>query len=322
MEKEIHEIPAVIRRIAKEYRGFDFSAIRKLFAQNATIHIAACGTSYHAGLMMAALLESHVKRRAKVYIASEFPFLSPLVNQNDVGIVISQSGETADTLAAMQTMQEYKMPIIAICNVAESSITRKANFSLLTHAGTEVAIASTKAFVAQVLVAGLLTGYNSVDEFEEIAIEAEKILESAPEIKKIATRHKDSKRTFFLGKGLDAISALEAALKVKETTYKHCEGYPSGELKHGTLSLVDENTLTISINTPDIVPERDKNKQAKLQNTITQVRDRGSQLWLPAPIKSYALGTMPAQLFALYTSQALGLNPDQPRNLVKAVMVE
>jgi len=311
MEKEIFDIPNVIRQIQKHYRGFKFP----LLSNNATIHIAACGTAYHAGLMLALGLESKRKIRTRVYIASEFPFIDPLIKKGDIGIVISQSGETADTLSAMNFMRESGIPIIAICNVEGSTVSRYADHCMLTHAGTEVSVASTKAFIAQVLVGLLLSSADSIGELSNTATRVEDVLSKSSQIKTWARQYHNFDRIFFLGKGQGAVISLESALKVKEITYKHCEGFPSGELKHGTLSLVDDKTLTI------VFGSSCSKMQSKLQNAIAEVKARGSHI-LEIPPTCDVAQMVYAQLFALYLAEQLGLNPDQPRNLAKSVTVE
>ncbi|MCL2755636.1 MAG: glutamine--fructose-6-phosphate transaminase (isomerizing) [Firmicutes bacterium] len=335
MEKEIFEIPNIIRRIITEYKNIvrtkQFKQVVKKVQDCDTVHIAACGTAYHAGLMIAQLLESKCRIRTRVYIASEVAFQSPLFKENDVGMVISQSGETADTMSALRIMKESGLETIGICNVAGSSISRQVDYFLPIFAGTEVAVASTKAYIAQVVVGAILvwTMQKEKSLFEDLSALAQSIeiyLESADSIQSIAKQQRKATKMFILGKGLDFVSALESALKIKEITYKHCEGFAAGELKHGTLSLVDKDTLTIVINTePD-----NQAKKLKLDNASNEVMARGSRVWIPDLSSvmsepnslSFILGVIPSQLFALYLAQSLKLCPDKPRNLAKAVTVE
>ncbi|MCL2846450.1 MAG: glutamine--fructose-6-phosphate transaminase (isomerizing) [Firmicutes bacterium] len=313
MEKEIFEIPAVIRNIEREYRGIDISPIVDVMQSAGTIHITGCGTAYHAGLMLGQMIEANLKIRVRNYIASELPYTNPLIKKGDVAIVISQSGETADTLSAMQFLKSRDIPIIAICNVESSSIARYSDYLLPTHAGPEVAVASTKAFIAQVVVGAILT---SDLDLESLSRQAKVLLTLSKEMKDAAKRYSDIRRIFFLGKGADAINSLEAALKVKEITYRHCEGFPSGELKHGTLSLVDSETLCVILNST-----ANPAVKSKLDNAAAEVAARGSHVMhiaVPDPL----IATIPAQLFALYLAQELKINPDQPRNLAKSVTVE
>ena len=375
MEKEIFEIPSIIERIEERYAKItqreEFQNLLQRMRSSDTVHITACGTAYHAGLILAQLLESHCGIRAKAYVASELPYLGALIRENDLGVVISQSGETADTLSALQLFKERGLPVLAICNVEGSSIARYCDYLLPTFAGAEIAVASTKAFIAQVLVSSILTDrvgaeemrayitprrsgtpsrptiINESDIRQGVRVDsprlprsdirsyllspdrpypcriqdlARKVLEDAPALKELAKRYRDVRSIFFLGKGLDATLALESALKVKEITYKHCEGFPSGELKHGTLALVDEDTLTIIIDTSG-----DEKIRAKLENARHEVSARGSfteEFSISFGANSFVVGVMHAQLFALYLSVELGLNPDQPRNLAKSVTVE
>jgi len=366
MEKEIFEIPSVIRRIGKEYDKISatsqFQDAVNLLRKCDTVHIAACGTAYHAGLMLGMMLESTLKKRTKVYIASEMPYQNPLISKKDIGIVISQSGETADTLSALQLMKERNLPTIGICNVEGSSISRYVDYFLPTLAGTEVAVASTKAYIAQVMVGTILTNEAVKTTKEQklqreccntkqqrtrihrppetwqsklvpLAKQAQELLKSAPGIKMLAKQYRDANRIFFLGKNMGVITALESALKVKEITYKHCEGFPAGELKHGTLSLVDQNTLTIIFRDPIKQPSLEHNlvydvthntqdnvsMREKLDNARAEVEARGSHIW--EITGNPTLSAIPAQLFALYIAEELSLNPDQPRNLAKSVTV-
>jgi len=329
MEKEIHEIPRVIDTIRRRYNDIvqtpEFDRIAERLRDAKTVHICACGTARHAGMMIEQMLESRCNLRAKTYIASEFANCDPHIEPGDIGMVITQSGETADTIAAMRHMIASGLPVIAICNVEGSSIARYADYTLPTYAGTEIAVASTKAFIAQVLVGNILTNHVAhlaMPPLSTTKRSAEEILKQAPEIRKIAKRFAKIAKIFVLGKGEGQILALESALKIKEITYKHCEGFASGELKHGTLSLVDEETLSIVLGSsdPQLAP--------KIANAIAEVKARGSRVW---EIKQRSmlnaqclnvLSVIPVQLFALYLAEELGLNPDQPRNLAKSVTVE
>jgi len=331
MEKEIHEIPSVIRRITDEYKKITrtkkFKDVLDVVKSCETLHISACGTAHHAGLLIAQLLETHCKIRTKVYIASELPFCNPHIGEKDIGMVISQSGETADTLGALHLMKKWGLPTIGICNVDGSSIAREVDHFLPCFAGTEVSVASTKAYIAQVLVGSILTQSYKWQDYIKLADNAEGILKIAPEVRAVAKQHKKAKKIFVLGKGLDFVGALESALKIKEVTYRHCEGFAAGELKHGTLALVDGDTLTIAINS-SADTEENKAKILKLENAISEIRARGSKVWSPNIIEyldsplSFVLDVIPAQFYALYLAKVLKLNPDKPRNLAKSVTVE
>jgi len=332
MEKEIYETPEIIRKLAKEYKKIiksdEFLSLQAYIHLADTIHITACGTAYHAGLLLGMMFEQMTGKRARVYIASEFN--NPLVKENDLGIVISQSGETTDTLDAMNKLKEFKIPIVAICNVEESTIAKQADILLPVHAGKEISIASTKAFVAQVLVG--LTLVSGKADFSGLAKQVEKILmdeENKHIYKNLGMEYKNADRIFFLGTDFDVVTAMESALKVKETSYKHAEGYPAKEFRHGPIAMVDNKTLCVIF---------DHDNSIKINNTVSS---RDSQVYTvprynPTPCKTCIakkpktpqeklfntiLNVIPAQLFALHLSQALGIDTDRPRNLTKAVIV-
>jgi glucosamine--fructose-6-phosphate aminotransferase (isomerizing) len=313
MEKEIFEIPTVIKNIENYYQIQNLTPLREKIARANCVHIAACGTSFHAGQYIADLLEKR-KKRARVYIASEIAIQTPYINDGDVAIVISQSGETADTLLALREFKSRGIFTIAVCNVEASSIWRYADAALWTAAGTEVAVASTKAFIAQTIVGEILVK-NGKNNFKKYIADVNKILGDAEKIRKTAKKYGSISRILFLGKGQTTVTASEAALKVKEITYRHSEGFPAGELKHGTLALVDNKTLTVCI-TP-----RDKRAAAKIKNAIAEVRARKSRIW-KIPSASSTLNIIYAQLFALYLALENKLDPDKPRNLAKSVTVD
>lgn len=338
MEKEIHEIPEVVRRIVK--KSSPKSSLGYLFSECETVHLFACGTAYYASLVIGTLIEKYCKIRSRVYLASELDGL--LIKPGDIGIVVSQSGETADTIGALAYLKKQGIKTIAICNTPHSTITRRSDYCINTLAGPEMAVASTKAYSAQVLSGALLV--NNIcktkglrkpfrkRDFDELPNKIIELINSKNEIRYIAKEYRDIRSIFFLGKGLDALASLECALKVKELTYKHCEGFASGELKHGTLSLVDRDTLTITLLT-------DIRHKAKVENAMHEVTARGSHLrlissypeaspenfkTLPLPQSplSFVYSIIPAQFFALYLAQELGHDPDRPRNLAKSITVE
>jgi len=317
MEKEIREIPDVITNIAKTYADKDLTVLVDKIKACDTIHIAACGTSYHAGLYIARLFEARGIKRVIVHVASELPHANPMLSPRDIGLVISQSGETADTLLAMKMFKSNGLYTVAICNVEGSSIWRYADVALPTVAGVEVAVASTKAYIAQTLVgeviANAVTGVPT--DFAEYATVADEILFIAETVRVKAKQFRDIQKIFFLGKGMSTITALESALKVKEITYRHCEGISAGELKHGTLALVDDKTLCI------VLTPTDAHAAGKLINSIQEVKSRGANVWV-IPAVASSLGILFGQLFALFLAVELELNPDKPRNLAKSVTVE
>lgn len=338
MEKEINDIPIVFENLISHYRKNPINKrILKLMDEARTVHIAACGTAYHAGLTLGCLLERYCGVRTKVHIASEFRYARPLLFDSDIGIIISQSGETADSIAAMRLIKEQALPVISICNTANSTIAQHADFNMPTMAGFEIAVASTKAYCAQVLLAAIIANelhlfqhnkplYEASD-FAPLPILAREVIALHEQIKAYAEHHKNVARIFFLGKDMDYFASMESALKVKEITYLQCEGYAAGELKHGTLSLVDKDTLTI-------VYQTDKELAPKTANAAEEVRARGSKiltigteakkcsLAIPNSPLLFAYSVIPAQLFALRLAQLKNLNPDKPRNLAKSVTVE
>jgi len=312
MEKEIFEIPSVIQKIANEYETIvaspQWKEMNKKIAHCGTIHIGACGTSYHAGLYIASQMEKQFRKRTKVHYASELIHNLPYIDANDIAIVISQSGETADTLSALLYFKSQNLYTIGICNVEGSSIARYVDMYLPTFAGREVAVASTKAYIAQILVGEVMCGRNFKLVLGELEAVCNNILGQADEVRQKAQEYRDVKKMFILGKGAETVTALETALKIKEVTYKHCEGFPAGELKHGTLALVDDKTLTIGLGD-------------NVQNALAEVQARGSKVWHVSQTRG-GMAVLYGQLFALYLAQSLNLDPDKPRNLAKSVTVE
>lgn len=344
MEKEINDIPEVFQRLITQ-TSIPSDMLEIL--RNATaIHICACGTSYHAGLVIGALIEKHCKIRVKNHIASELRFTEPLILGTDIGLVLSQSGETADTISAMHVLKENNIPVIAICNTPNSFLAREADHFLPTLAGFEIAVPSTKSYCAQLLLGAILVNelnkhqqsqdvslQKTCDEaianipqksifsknaFSLLPMHARSILAKDKDIAAIAAKYKDKSRIFFIGKGISAFISLEAAMKVKGISYIQCEGFPAGELKHGPLTLVDNETLTA-------VFQIDDSTKLKTENAAAEVKARGSKIWaieVPASPLSFCYAIIPAQLFALHLCILKGHNPDKPRNLAKAVSVE
>lgn len=322
MEKEINDIPEVFQRLIT-LTQIPEDLLAKI--KNATtIHICAPGTSYHAGLIIGNLLEKYCKIRVKNHISSELRFTNPLIESTDISLILSQSGETADSISAMNLLKENNIPVIAFCNTPNSTIAREADYYLPTLAGFEIAVPSTKSFCAQVLLGAILVNtladktIFSKNAFSLLPMHARSILAKSKDIAAAATKHKDRTKVFFIGKGLDAYIALEAALKVKGSAYIHSEGFPAGELKHGPLSLINNETLTAVFQT-------DESAKHKTENAIAEVKARGSKIWeieVPASPLSFCYSIIPAQLFALHLCKLKGLNPDKPRHLAKAVTVE
>ena len=313
------------------------------------IVICACGTSWHAALIGEYLIEEFARIPVEVDYASEFRYRNPIVGVDDVVILISQSGETADTLAALRTAKEKGALVMGICNVVGSTIARETLCGMYTHAGPEIGVASTKAFTAQVIMLYMLAltlSKGRTISSDEIAIhlkelasipeKASRILELDSQIKTIAERFKDAKNFLYLGRGYNFPVALEGALKLKEISYIHAEGYPAAEMKHGPIALIDEDMPVIIIATRD-------NTYLKILSNIEEVRSRkgrviaiandGDQeisrlaehvIYIPqasGPITPL-LAVIPLQLLAYHIATLRGCNVDRPRNLAKSVTVE
>lgn len=358
MLKEIYEQPKVVsdnlnRRFKSDGTGIRLDSIKlgkeELEGIN-QIYIVACGTAYYAGLVGKFLLEKMARIHVNSDVASEFRYKDPLIDEKTLVIVISQSGETADTLEAMRLAKRKGSRVLAVVNVVGSTIAREANDVIYTLAGPEIAVASTKAFSAQVVAMFLLTlhislerGRLSLEEFREIKAEMEllpshinTILTSAPNIKHFMEKYIGSKNVFYIGRGLDYVVCREGSLKLKEIAYLHSEPYAAGELKHGPIALIEESTLVIGVATQ-------QNLFAKTMSNIKEVKARGARVLIIAmegnrEIENYAddyiyipkthpvltplLANIPQQLFAYYMAVGLGNDVDKPRNLAKSVTVE
>jgi glutamine---fructose-6-phosphate transaminase (isomerizing) len=314
------------------------------------ILIVACGTSWHAGLVGEFLFEEFARIPVEVEYASEFRYRNPIINEGDVVIAISQSGETADTLAAIQLAKENNALVLGICNVVGSSIPRATDAGVYTHAGPEIGVASTKAFTAQVTVLtmmAMLTGAKNkalsekehndlIDELALIPQKIEQILAKAEEIKNIAEIYKDATNALYLGRGYLYPVALEGALKLKEISYIHAEGYPAAEMKHGPIALIDEKMPVIVLATVDKSYEKVVNniQEVKARKGIviaivtegdTTIRTMADHV-IEVPYSDFALAPLltviPLQLLSYYIAVMRGCNVDQPRNLAKSVTVE
>lgn len=314
------------------------------------IHIVACGTAMHAGLVGKHLLQKFALIDANVDIASEFRYNQPLLNPKDLVIIVSQSGETADSLAALRLAKAKGIKTLAIVNVAGSSIAREADILLMTHAGIEIAVASTKAYYVQVaLLSALAIALGHVKQtmtteqaktYSKQLMNVEDIIDEVfnlkEEIQYVASLYQNASSLFFMGRGLDYLVALESSLKLKEISYIHSEAYPAGELKHGTISLITDQVPVIAIATQDHVVEKTisniKEVKARgahvllLKKSSTQVSDDVADEIINLPELSD--WTMPfasiiiMQLFAYYMSVLRGCDVDKPRNLAKSVTVE
>ena len=315
------------------------------------IHIVACGTSYHAGLVARYWIESLCKIPCTVEIASEYRYRSPVVPEGTLFVTISQSGETADTLAALRAAKENGyVSTLTICNVPESSMVRESDLTMMTHAGPEIGVASTKAFTTQLAALALLTislaRRKGLEERQERALVAQlselpkliqQVLALDESIEALAEHFADKHHALFLGRGVQNPIAMEGALKLKEISYIHAEAYAAGELKHGPLALVDEDMPVVTVAPDDDLLE-------KLKSNLQEVRARGGELYvfadprvqfgdrvgihtmrMPALIQDFQapiLYTIPLQLLAYHVAVLKGTDVDQPRNLAKSVTVE
>ena len=357
MLKEIFEQPAVMHDVMRGRVRVDEGRIclggiedyLDRLKQAKRIVICACGTSWHAALIGEYLIEEFARIPVEVDYASEFRYRNPIVGVDDVVILISQSGETADTLAALRTAKEKGALVMGICNVVGSTIARETLCGMYTHAGPEVGVASTKAFTAQVIMLYMLALALSrgrtlsqdeitlnLRELSRLPEKATRILELDSQIKDIADRFKDAKNALYLGRGFNFPVALEGALKLKEISYIHAEGYPAAEMKHGPIALIDKDMPVIFIATRD-------STYSKILSNIEEVRSRkgrviaianeGDQevsrlaehvIYIPqssGPITPL-LTVIPLQLLAYHIATLRGCNVDRPRNLAKSVTVE
>ncbi|MBE7629466.1 glutamine--fructose-6-phosphate transaminase (isomerizing) [Tenacibaculum piscium] len=358
MLKEIYEQP---KAIIDTYRGrmlADQGIIRMAgiddnlskFTNASRIIIVACGTSWHAGLVGEYLFEDMARIPVEVEYASEFRYRNPIINENDVVIAISQSGETADTLAAIKLAKSKGAFVFGICNVVGSSIARETHAGAYTHAGPEIGVASTKAFTTQITVLSLIAlklaqakgtlskpAINTyLQTLQQIPAQIETLLKADAQIKEIAKVYKDAKNCLYLGRGYNFPVALEGALKLKEISYIHAEGYPAAEMKHGPIALIDENM-------PIFVIATNKGHYEKVVSNIQEIKSRSGKIIaivtegdttvkeiadhvieIPDTEEAFTplLTTIPFQLLSYHIAVLLEKNVDQPRNLAKSVTVE
>lgn len=359
MLKEINEQPRSIRDTMRGRLLVDEGVIKmagiwdhhEKFLNAKRIIIVACGTSYHAGLVAEYMIEDFARIPVEVEYASEFRYRNPIINKHDVVIAISQSGETADTLAALKLAKEAGAFIFGINNVVGSSIARITDAGAYTHAGPEIGVASTKAFTAQLTVLALIAlklgkhnGELSTEKFNLLTCELERIPELVQQIldncegviDQIADKYKDNRNAIYLGRGYNYPSALEGALKLKEISYIHAEGYPAAEMKHGPIALLDENM-------PVIVIATKKGYYEKVVSNIQEIKSRSAKVIaivnegdeqvtamaddfvvIPETAEEFSpiLTAIPLQLLSYWIAVKLGKNVDQPRNLAKSVTVE
>lgn len=349
MLKEIDEQPVVTRKIIQEYRTTNGEInisedIIKELANADRLYIVACGTSYYAGLVGKQLFERVSNLPVEVHIASEFSYNLPLLSERPVFLYITQSGETADSRACLVKTNELGLPSITLTNVMGSTLSREAKHTLLLHAGPEIAVASTKAYTAQVSVLSILAVAVAsqkgrtvdFDIFKELAIAAnamETLCDQKEDMEKIATEYlAETRNCFFIGRGVDYYLCLEAALKLKELSYVQAEGFPGGELKHGTIALIEQDTPVIAIATQKHVAlnirGNAKEVAARGANVCVIAMDglqtEGDRFVLPK-VNEYItplVSVIPLQLIAYYTALHRGCDVDKPRNLAKSVTVE
>lgn len=356
MLKEIYDQPRAVRETfekhmkdgnveIEELRMTD-EEIRKL----SRIHIVACGTAYHAGMTAKYVIESMARISVEVDMASEFRYRNPIIEEGALVIVISQSGETADTLQALRDSKARGAKVLGIVNVVGSSIAREADSVMYTWAGPEIAVASTKAYSAQLIALYLLAmkfarvkGTISEEEYQQLVFDLrrlpeqiELLLGNKTRIQRFANRYVAAKSVFFIGRGLDYTLSMEGSLKLKEITYMHSEAYAAGELKHGPISLIEDGTLVMASLTQEDLYK-------KTISNIREVKSRGAfvlaltttghddiedtadyVLYIPQTNRYFtnSLAIIPFQMFAYYVSIGKGLDVDKPRNLAKSVTVE
>ncbi len=355
MRKEIAEQPEVIENSMRGRLKSDgqvvlpeLSSVAEVLRKAQRFHLIACGTSYHAGLVGKYLLEQIVRVPVEADVASEYRYRNPLIGQEDVVVVISQSGETADTLAVVRLAKSKGVPVIGIVNVVNSSIAAECDAVVYLQAGPEIGVASTKAYVSQIVVLTLFTlylqhlrGTESVDtaritrDLRKLSAYVASLILDDEKFEQVAMAIKDHENCFFIGRLVDYAVSMEGALKLKEISYIHAEAKAAGELKHGSLALIQEGTPVIALATQSSVRE-------KMYSNIMEVKARGGEMiiltnhpeefrnlsdtviTLPdvSPFLSPVLSVIPLQLLAYHAAVLRGNNPDRPRNLAKSVTVE
>lgn len=356
MIKEIHEEPKAVRdTFMSHIRNSELNLPEIAGSESwlrliERVYIVACGTAYHAGIIGKYLIESHCRYPVTVDYASEFRYLDPIIDEKTLVIIISQSGETLDTLAALREAKQRGARILALVNVIGSSIAREADYVIYTRAGPEIAVASTKAYSTQLAALYILTFYLAqfwgkmdtavleakIKQMIQLPEKLEQTLAGKDNIQRFAAEHFNARSIFFIGRNLDYALAMEASLKLKEISYIHSEAYAGGELKHGTIALIEDGTLVVC-------PLTQPRLLDKMISNIREVKARGATILgiltpechraatvcdtvieLPDvdPLFAPLLAVTPAQLFAYYMSVNKGLDVDKPRNLAKSVTVE
>ena len=356
MMKEIYEQPDVIKQTLDSYIdnhsiNFDECGLSKDILHDIHhVYIVGCGSAYHVGICAGYIIEDLARVPVRVDIASEFRYRKPLLNKDELVVIISQSGETADSLAALREAKKLGVKTLAIVNVVGSSIAREADYVLYTLAGPEIAVATTKAFSTQLIIMYLFAiqlalaknkisediSHQFIDELRLLPDKIQNFLNNQiHDIQRIASEFANIQDAFYIGRGLDYAISLEGSLKLKEISYVHSEAYAAGELKHGTISLIENNTLVIGIVT-------DKNIYEKTISNLIEVKSRGGYILTVSPkdidvskVSDYnitipqtngyfypSIVVVPLQLFGYYVAAAKGVDIDKPRNLAKSVTVE
>ena len=360
MIKEIHEQPKGLTdtmrpRIVKDASGkpvdvfFEENKMDEAWKKAERVVITACGTAYHAGVVAKYAFERIARMKVDVDVASEFRYRDPILDKSDIFMVISQSGETADTLSALRLAKEQGLKVVAITNCVGSTVSREADDVIYTLAGPEIAVASTKAYTTQLVClfllaikAGKLRGTLSdeeasklLSELESIPAKIQEILDGKDVIQKFASQQFNKDKIFYIGRLFDSATSLESALKLKEVSYMHSEAFAAGELKHGPIALMDPQTLVVAIASEPALYD-------KIGSNMVEVKSRGANVMvITQNVKAFEgkadlvfkipdcsstlaslLTVIPAQLFAYYCAIMRGYNPDKPRNLAKSVTVE
>ncbi len=357
MLKEIHEQPTALRNAIRGRINLD-EGIPRLNGLNLQydelrridrIIITACGTSWHAGLIGEYMIEELARIPVEVEYASEFRYRSPIIREGTLLFVISQSGETADTLAALREAKKKGATVLGICNVVGSSIARETDGGVYIHAGPEIGVASTKAFTSQIMVLGLISlllgrmrhlsvqqGIEMAEALREIPRQVEQILSKESDIKEIARAYCKHNNFLYLGRGINYPVALEGALKLKEISYIHAEGYPAAEMKHGPIALIDQNMPAVVIALKDSVYDKVLSNIAEIKarnaNVIAIASEGDNEIaervnhviYIPTTNRIFTplLSIIPLQILAYHMAVMRGCHVDQPRNLAKSVTVE
>ena len=349
MLKEMDEQPAVIRNIIQHYQNDAgdielTEGVRSLVSEADRIYIVACGTSYNAGLVGKDILERIAGIPTEVHVSSEFGYNMPLLSSRPLFVFLSQSGETADSRAVLVEVKKRGYKALTMTNVPGSTLSREANETMLLHAGPEIAVASTKAYTAQIAVLAILAydiarangkelPFELMPELARVATIMDSIMSQKELFEDLSDRYlKTTPNTFFIGRGLDASVCLEGALKVKEISYIQAEGYPGGELKHGSIALIEDGTPVIALISQ---PKTNLNIRGNVKEVVARganaciismqgVEHENDEFILPhvEPILAPLITVLPVQLMAYYAALARGCDVDKPRNLAKSVTVE